>query len=44
MRWKLFLNYIVDNNLNHIVFLAKNSKQVDHAIEEIKKSIKDGDI
>tara|TARA_R100001129_G_scaffold120811_1_gene83792 strand:+ start:277 stop:726 length:450 start_codon:yes stop_codon:yes gene_type:complete len=44
MRWKLFLNYIVDNNLNHIVFLAKNSKQVDQAIEEIKKSIKDGDI
>jgi len=44
MRWKLFLQHLVGNNSNCIVFLAKNSGQVDQAIQEILKSIKDGDI
>lgn len=37
MRWKLFLKYIVDNNLGCAVFLAKNKAQVDQAIIEILK-------
>ena len=40
MRWKLFLRYIMDNKLDYDVYLAKNSKQVDQAILEIKKSMK----
>lgn len=44
MRWKLFLRYLVANEMDHAVFLAKNSAQVDHAIQEILKSIKDGTI
>jgi len=44
MRWKLFLRYLVGTNSDAIVFLAKNSQQVDQAIQEILKSIKDGDI
>ena len=39
MRWKLFLRYIMDNNLGYDVYLAKNKKQVDQAILEIKKSM-----
>ena len=39
MRWKLFLRHIMDNNLGYDVYLAKNKKQVDQAILEIKKSI-----
>jgi glutamine cyclotransferase len=44
MRWKLFLGHLVANESNTIVFLAKNSGQVDAAIQEILQSIKDGDI
>ena len=44
MRWKLFLRHLVGINSDYIVFLAKNSGQVDHAVQEILKSIKDGDI
>ena len=44
MRWKLFLRHLVGQDTNCIVFLAKNSGQVDQAIQEILKSIKDGDI
>ena len=44
MRWKLFLRHLVGNDADTIVFLAKNSGQVDHAIQEILKSIKSGDI
>ena len=40
MRWKLFLRHLVGNDADTIVFLAKNSGQVDHAIQEILKSIK----
>ena len=40
MRWKLFLRYIIDNKLDYDVYLAKNSKQVDQAILEIQKSMK----
>lgn len=39
MRWKLFLKHIMDNNLGYDVYLAKNRKQVDQAIVEIKKSM-----
>jgi hypothetical protein len=39
MRWKLFLRHILDNNLGYDVYLAKNKKQVDQAILEIKKSM-----
>jgi len=38
MRWKLFLKHIIDNDLGYEVFLAKNKKQVDQAIDEIIKS------
>ncbi len=41
MRWKLFLNYIMKNNLGYDVYLAKNKQQVDQAVTEILKSIKD---
>ena len=44
MRWKLFLQHLVDNEAKTIVFLAKNSRQVDHAVQEILKSIENGDI
>lgn len=44
MRWKLFLKYLVGINSDYIVFLAKNSGQVDQAIKEIRESIKNGDI
>ena len=44
MRWKLFLRYLVGINSDYIVFLAKNSSQVDHAIQEILESIKNEDI
>ncbi len=37
MRWKLFLRHILDNDLGYSVFLAKNSQQVDQAIEQILK-------
>ena len=42
MRWKLFLRYIMDNELNYDVYLAKNRQQVDQAISEIKKSMGNG--
>ena len=38
MRWKLFLNYIMKNNLGYDVYLAKNKQQVDQAVIEILKS------
>ena len=44
MRWKLSLRHLVGIDSQYIVFLAKNSSQVDHAIQEILKSIKDGHI
>ena len=44
MRWKLFLRYLVGRDSDYIVFLAKNSGQVDQAIQEILESIKNEDI
>ena len=38
MRWKLFLNHIMKNDLGYDVYLAKNKQQVDQAIIEILKS------
>jgi len=44
MWWKLFLRHLTSSKSNSIVFLAKNSQQVDQAIQEILKSIEDGEI
>ena len=44
MRWKLFLKPLVAKKCNTIVFLAKNSGQVDEAVQEILRSIKNGEI
>jgi hypothetical protein len=44
MRWKLFMRHLVGTDSKTIIFLAKNSAQVDHAIQEILESIKNGDI
>ena len=44
MRWKLFLRYLVGMDSDYIVFLAKNSGQVDQVIQEILESIKNEDI
>jgi len=44
MRWKLFLKHLVAKKCNTIVFLAKNSGQVDEAVQEILRSIKNGEI
>ena len=44
MGWKLFLKHLVAKKCNTIVFLAKNSGQVDAAIQEILRSIENGDI
>ena len=41
MRWKIFLNHIMKNNLGYDVYLAKNKQQVDQAVTEILKSMKD---
>ena len=41
MRWKIFLNHIMENNLGYDVYLAKNKQQVDQAVNEILKSIQD---
>ena len=44
MRWKLFMQHLAGTGSKTIIFLAKNSSQVDHAIQEILESIKNGDI
>lgn len=44
MRWKLFLKHLVAIDSQYVVFLAKNSGQVDQAIQEILKSIENEDI
>ena len=41
MRWKIFLNHIMNNSLGYDVYLAKNKHQVDQAVTEILKSIND---
>lgn len=37
MRWKLFLRYLVDNNKDCAVYIAKNKQQIDRVIEDIKQ-------
>jgi hypothetical protein len=37
MRWKLFLKYLVDNDMDCAVYIAKNKHQVDQVIEDIRK-------
>ena len=44
MRWTRLLRQPGGNQAKTIVFLAKNSGQVDKAIQEILQSIKNGDI
>jgi len=39
MRWKIFLKHIMDNKLGYDVYLAKNKRQVDQCVLEIKKSM-----
>jgi hypothetical protein len=42
LRWKLFLKYLNDNNMSdYMLFIPKNRKQVDHAIEIIKRNTHD---
>ena len=35
MRWKLFLKYLVENDIECDVYIAKNRGQVDQAIQDI---------
>lgn len=35
MRWKLFLKFLVDNDMNCNVYIARNRQQVDEAIRDI---------
>ena len=44
MRWKLFMRHLVVTDSKTIIFLAKNKSQVDHCIQEILESIKNGTI
>tara|TARA_Y100001938_G_scaffold133025_1_gene191893 strand:- start:597 stop:1058 length:462 start_codon:yes stop_codon:yes gene_type:complete len=44
MRWKLFMQHLMGTDSKTIIFLAKNSGQVDQAIQEILTSIKNGEI
>ena len=39
MIWKIFLKHIMDNKLGYDVYLAKNKRQVDQCVLEIKKSM-----
>jgi len=38
------MKHLTESNSKTIIFLAKNSGQVDHAIQEILKSIQNGEI
>ena len=43
LRWKLFLKYLLENNMDdYMLFIPKNRKQVDATIEIIKKHLHDG--
>ena len=44
MRWKLFMQHLMGTDSKTIIFLAKNTGQVDQAIQEILTSIKNGEI
>ena len=44
MRWKLFMQHLMGTDSKTIIFLAKNSGQVDQAFQEILTSIKNGEI
>ena len=37
LRWKLFKKHLKDNNLQYVLFLPRNKKQVDEVIELIKQ-------
>jgi hypothetical protein len=40
MRFKLFLKYLHDNNLNLDIYIPSNQRQVDKTVEIILKKIK----
>ena len=44
MRWKLFMQHLMGTDSKTIIFLAKNTGQVDQAIQQILTSIKNGEI
>tara|TARA_R110000744_G_scaffold83626_1_gene163773 strand:- start:690 stop:1121 length:432 start_codon:yes stop_codon:yes gene_type:complete len=37
LRWKLFKKHLKDNNLNYVLFMPRNKKQVDEVVELIKQ-------
>ena len=37
LRWKLFKKHLKDNNLQYVLFLPRNKKQVDEVVELIKQ-------
>ena len=37
LRWKLFKKHLKDNNLQYVLFLPRNKKQVDEVIDLIKQ-------
>ena len=37
LRWKLFKKHLRDNNLNYVLFMPRNKKQVDEVVELIKQ-------
>ena len=40
LRWKLFLRYLVDNGMDdYMLFVPKNSKQIDYTIQTIKNEL-----
>jgi hypothetical protein len=41
MRWKLFLKHLIDSDEDCAVYIAKNKKQIDEVIADIKR-LKDG--
>ncbi len=42
LRWKLFLRYLVENDMDdYMLFIPKNKRQVDEAIKIIKQHIHD---
>ena len=37
LRWKLFKKHLKDNNLNYVLFMPRNKKQVDEVVDLIKQ-------
>lgn len=42
LRWKLFLKYMVENDMDdYMLFIPKNKKQIEHAVSIIKNKVND---